>query len=97
MANKIIPIKCPECDADLDIEEGRKVMFCSYCGRKIMSISYRSSICYFSFKNFLNSHGKKISLRPVCPGIPRTASVCSSSILPLIDCFLLLHTPVPEA
>lgn len=38
MAVKFIPIKCPECDADLDIEEGRKVMFCSYCGRKIMMV-----------------------------------------------------------
>lgn len=38
MAIKFIPIKCPECDADLDIEEGRKVMFCSYCGRKIVMV-----------------------------------------------------------
>lgn len=38
MAIKFVSIKCPECGANLDAEEGRKTMFCSYCGRKIMIV-----------------------------------------------------------
>lgn len=38
MAIKFIAIKCPECGASLDIEKGRKTMFCSYCGHKIMMV-----------------------------------------------------------
>ena len=34
MAIKFVSIKCPECGATLDIEEGRKQIFCSYCGTK---------------------------------------------------------------
>jgi DNA-directed RNA polymerase subunit RPC12/RpoP len=33
---KMIVLKCPECHASLDIEEGRKQVFCSYCGAKII-------------------------------------------------------------
>lgn len=29
-------IKCPECGASLDVEEGRKQLFCSYCGSKVL-------------------------------------------------------------
>lgn len=36
MAVKFIAVKCPECGANLQIEEGREHMFCSYCGAKIM-------------------------------------------------------------
>ena len=36
MTVNMISIRCPECGADLDFEEGRKQMFCSYCGSKIM-------------------------------------------------------------
>lgn len=35
MAVKFISIMCPECGADLPIEEGRKMIFCSYCGKPI--------------------------------------------------------------
>lgn len=38
MAVKFISIKCPECGANLVMEQDRKVMFCSYCGRKIMMV-----------------------------------------------------------
>ena len=33
---KLISLKCPDCGANLDVEEGRKQCFCQYCGRKIM-------------------------------------------------------------
>ncbi len=33
---KVISVKCPACGADLDIEEGRKQAFCTYCGAKIL-------------------------------------------------------------
>lgn len=33
---KIISLKCPECDATLDVEEGKKFYFCNYCGSKIL-------------------------------------------------------------
>ena len=36
MAIKLIPVKCPECGASLNAEEGRQQMFCQYCGAKII-------------------------------------------------------------
>lgn len=33
---KMVSLKCPECGANLEIEEGRKQCFCQYCGTKIM-------------------------------------------------------------
>lgn len=36
MAIKFTTVKCPECGADLPVEEGRKQIFCSYCGSKII-------------------------------------------------------------
>ena len=36
MSIKLLAIKCPECGATLDIEEGRKQLFCSYCGSKVL-------------------------------------------------------------
>lgn len=33
---KLISLKCPECKADLNIEEGRKTCYCQYCGTKIL-------------------------------------------------------------
>lgn len=35
MSTKFVSVKCPECNAALDIEEGRNQCFCSYCGAKI--------------------------------------------------------------
>lgn len=36
MAIKFVSVKCPECGAMLDVEEGRQQLFCSYCGAKVM-------------------------------------------------------------
>lgn len=36
MAIQLVSFKCPECGANLPVEEGRKEMFCSYCGTKIV-------------------------------------------------------------
>lgn len=36
MAVKLITVKCPQCGADLDIEEDRQQAFCSYCGAKVL-------------------------------------------------------------
>ena len=36
MAIRFVSVKCPECGAALAIEEGRKQIFCSYCGSKVM-------------------------------------------------------------
>ena len=36
MAIKFVSVKCPECGANLPIEEGREKMFCSYCGTQII-------------------------------------------------------------
>lgn len=36
MAIKFTSVKCPECGANLPIEEGREKMFCSYCGMQII-------------------------------------------------------------
>ncbi len=36
MAIQFITIKCPECDAKLQIEDGRDYAFCTYCGAKVM-------------------------------------------------------------
>ena len=33
---KMVSLKCPECGANLEIEEERKQCFCQYCGTKIM-------------------------------------------------------------
>lgn len=32
---KMIALKCPECGAKIQIEEGHKECFCQYCGHKI--------------------------------------------------------------
>ena len=36
MAVKFTSVKCPECGANLPIEEGRERMFCSFCGTQII-------------------------------------------------------------
>lgn len=36
MAVKFTSVKCPECGANLPIEEGRKKIYCSYCGTPII-------------------------------------------------------------
>lgn len=36
MAVKFISVKCPDCGASLDIEEGRTQFFCTYCGAKVL-------------------------------------------------------------
>lgn len=36
MSIRFIAVKCPQCDADLSIEEGRTFAFCSYCGAKVI-------------------------------------------------------------
>lgn len=36
MGIQFVSVKCPECGAALNIEEGREQIFCSYCGTKIM-------------------------------------------------------------
>ena len=33
---KLISLKCPECKADLNIEEGRTMCYCQYCGTRIL-------------------------------------------------------------
>ncbi|MEG0528595.1 MAG: hypothetical protein RR531_13875 [Longicatena sp.] len=33
---KLLVLKCPECNANLEIEEGRSFCFCQYCGCKII-------------------------------------------------------------
>ncbi len=33
---QMIPLKCPKCGADLDVKEGTKTCYCSYCGTKII-------------------------------------------------------------
>ena len=40
---KMITLKCPECGADIDIEEGHKQCFCKYCGTKILIDDGRST------------------------------------------------------
>lgn len=36
MAVIFTSVKCPECDANLPIEEGRERVFCSYCGTPVI-------------------------------------------------------------
>ena len=36
MAVQFISVKCPDCNADLSVEEGRSFAYCSYCGSKVM-------------------------------------------------------------
>lgn len=36
MAVTFTSVKCPECGADLPIEEGRSSVFCSYCGARVL-------------------------------------------------------------
>ena len=33
---KMISLTCPECGADLETTSDRSILFCEYCGRKIM-------------------------------------------------------------
>lgn len=43
---KLISLKCPECNANLQIEEGRDKCFCQYCGAEISVNDYYSSHIY---------------------------------------------------
>ena len=36
MAISLVSVKCPDCGADLQIEEGREQAFCAYCGAKVI-------------------------------------------------------------
>ena len=36
MSIQFVTIRCPECGADLQIEEGRPHAFCTYCGAKVI-------------------------------------------------------------
>ena len=36
MSIRFTAVKCPECGAELNIEEGRKQAYCTYCGTKIL-------------------------------------------------------------
>lgn len=36
MAIQFVSIKCPECGADLRVEDDRQQFFCTYCGAKVM-------------------------------------------------------------
>lgn len=36
MSISFITLKCPECDAKIDVEEGWDRAFCTYCGAKIL-------------------------------------------------------------
>ena len=36
LALQFISVRCPECGANLPIEEGRTQIFCSYCGAKVI-------------------------------------------------------------
>ena len=33
---KLIELKCPNCGADIQVDEGRSYCFCTYCGAKAM-------------------------------------------------------------
>ena len=36
MAIEFIPVVCPKCGADLNIEKGRSEAYCTYCGTKML-------------------------------------------------------------
>lgn len=44
-------MKCPECKANLSVEEGRKYCFCQYCGTKIMLEDDRVNKTYYTYRN----------------------------------------------
>lgn len=44
MAIKFTSVKCPDCGADLPIEEGREKTFCSFCGAQIIAVNENEHI-----------------------------------------------------
>lgn len=44
MAVKFTSVKCPECGANLPIEEGRERIFCSYCGTPVIMTNENEKI-----------------------------------------------------
>lgn len=36
MAIQFVSVRCPDCGAELSIENGREQAFCSYCGAKVL-------------------------------------------------------------
>lgn len=32
----VLELKCPRCGADLNVEEDREILYCEYCGAKII-------------------------------------------------------------
>lgn len=43
---KLISVKCPECNASIDISTNKKECFCSYCGNKIILDDGSSTITH---------------------------------------------------
>lgn len=61
MSISFISLKCPECGADLEIKEGYKQIFCSYCGTKIMVYNENEHVIhYYDETEIEKSHNKTI-------------------------------------
>jgi hypothetical protein len=47
---KVIPLKCPECGATIQVEEGRQKCFCTYCGTQLYFDDGNKTITYHEIK-----------------------------------------------
>lgn len=57
---RLISLKCPSCGAELNIEDGRDICFCTYCGAKILIEQSDEAVKARSRERMVNDISNKI-------------------------------------
>ena len=57
---RLISLKCPSCGAELNIEDGRDICFCTYCGAKILVEQSDETVKARSRERIVNDISSKI-------------------------------------
>lgn len=59
---KLISLKCPECNANLQIEEGHDKCYCQYCGAEITINDYSSSQVVILIEKLTKRVSKRLNI-----------------------------------
>ena len=55
----MIELKCPDCGATMDVEEGREFIFCQYCGRKIYLADVGTELRRYELKRIYDNKDRE--------------------------------------